>query len=63
MWKKFSYLLEISTWGLSFCHLATVRASDSIILFDIVRVINHLYVCMYVRALKTVLVLEGCPGP
>jgi len=26
-----------------------VHASDSIILFDIVRVINHLYVCMYVQ--------------
>jgi len=25
------------------------NASDSTILFDIVRVINHLYVCMYVR--------------
>ena len=26
----------------------TVTASDSIILFDIVRVINHYFVCMYV---------------
>ena len=28
-------------------HICT-EASDSTILFDIVRVINHLYVCMYV---------------
>ena len=28
-----------------------IRASDSIILFDIVRVINHLYVCMCVSHL------------
>jgi len=28
-------------------HLA-ITYNDSIILFDIVRVINHLYVCMYV---------------
>ena len=28
--------------------VSVVRASDSTILFDIVRVINHSYVCMYV---------------
>ena len=31
----------------------STRASDSTILFDIVRVINHLYVCMYVKRIPS----------
>jgi len=52
-------LIQIPSKNPSVCSSLTVtvllppsdrRASDSTILFDIVRVINHLYVCMYGNA-------------